>query len=619
MPGSARQETRYTFERGLSTVLMASSRRRSFGTLDNVWLAPDDEGAIQAMPGYTKVNSVEISGAAFHGTAIAIATDGTRYNLISYLSGGSIRIISMAPDGTVTNIVTEATTPAITVPDFSAVVAGNAIYFANGTDTAGRYDLGTTTLAASGLGRPDDDAGWGSMADPATSSGTNAVKGIVTYYLSKVTGAVPNEVEGALSSAIGPVNCGDGQDVTLDLSVLPTNTYRVYRTLADRSQPYYVAEVTGGVDYLDTTPDDNLQDYPRYHGDVQSTDIVSLLYFNNRVWGWTAGGLLLWTDPARGTETSAFQSWWNTENGNQAPINLQDGDTGTVLVRIPGAFLCGKKNHIYRVVGRDAAELQVQETMVATQEGRTVGFVSQQAVEPCGDFGLAFYWNRGVYMIGSSGFAEYISYPIEDDLLDIRNQDEADGVYLGFYPKRRHLHVSVPLSAGVTPTHEYIYDFDRGEWIGRRSTGFRGYLSTQDANGNEEFWMMGASDGFVYKHDDGQTAAGTAIATTARLPLFFGRGPGTQLYSNYFDIEFEPQASGNLTWTVAANGTTSNTETGSISMVKANFIRHLVRINLRKHRAARELSLKLSSEADQPQWKVYSVVGGGHDRGSRSR
>lgn len=600
--GSSPREATYTFEDGLrSTDSPLRARRRSLETLSNAWLSPEDVGAIEAMPGFAKKNSTEITGAVFHSAASARFSSGTRLRLVSYRDGSNDDfIVNVNPaNGAQTTIWSHATTPAITVPDVSIVTLNDLVFGANGTDAGFKYS--GSAISAAGVTRPDVTNA--SLA--LNSGGEDSVIGVVSYYISLMT----STTEGALSVEIGPIDAGEGSRVDVDLSHadFSGNTYRVYRTLADGVQPFLVSsQVSGGATYTDDVPDSDLTNLPYLHGDPPLASLVSLAVFNQRIWGLTSDGILTWSDP------KDPESWWNQGNGNYLPINEDDGDSGVGVINDQTGLYVFKTNHIYRVVGAENPEfVSVTEFEPVTQQGRSLGAPSLNAITQAHS-SIVFYWNKGVYLL-RGGVVEYISRDIEDDLAVIRGQDEADGVYLGFYPKRRHLHVSVPLSSGVVPTVEYIYDLDSGRWIGRRSVGFRGYLSTFDASGDEEFWGLAASSGFIYELDSGQTAAGSAISTEAKLPVFYGSNPASLKDLKYVRLEIAAQASGVLSIDVYADGNSTPITYSSISMVKSGHARWVLHVHTSTVGMARQYQVAIKSNADQPRWKVYSVTYGWHE------
>ncbi len=613
--GSIPREMVQTFERGLKTVESPFGRtRRSMAGLTNVWLAPDDFGALQAMPGYTKVNSSEITGATFHSTGAARHADGTRRRIVSYRDGSNNDfIVDVNPTtGAQTTLASFATSPAITVPDVSIVTMNDLVFFANGADAGFKVNA-AGTLSASGVGRPDattHPTDWPPTV-ALNAGGNNSVIGIVSYYISQITGTA----EGASSAAIGPIDCGTGNRVDVDLTGATDfagNTYRVYRTLADGVQPFLASQVAGNAVYTDDVPDAELTNRPWLHGDPPLAKIVSLTVFAQRVWGITDDSILVWADP------KDPESWWNTSNGQYAPVNEDDGDEGVAVVNDTSGLFVFKKDHIYRILGANDPEfIDINEFEPVTQQGRNLGAPSENAI--VGAHGsIAFYWNRGVYLM-QGGAVRYISSDIEDDLAVIRGRDEEDGVYLGFHPKRRHLWVSLPLSAGVTPTHTYIYDVDLGQWAGRMDVGFRGFLSTFDANGDEQFWGCSANSGFIYLLENGVTAAGTAISTEAKLPVFVGHNMSTLKDLQYVKLEVAAQASGTIDVDVYEGGNSTPQAYTNLSLVKSGHDRWELTLHTPEVGMARQFQVAIKSNADQAQWKCYSVTYGFHEYKSVTR
>ena len=639
---------------------------------DNVWLSPDDFGALQQVPGFTKINPSEVSGAIFHRTARAVKSDGTSWNLLSYTSGGNDFVIRMDAVGATNNVWIHSDTPALTEPDFSSAVLNDLIFLVNGVDTVPKHDF--SSLSAAGVTRPSVTNA--SLA--LNSGGNNAVKGVVNYFISQLTGTT----EGALSVEIGPIDTANGNrvDVNLTHADFAGKTYLVYRTQANEATPFFVAEAAGGATYTDDTPDRLLGSEPFLNGDPPLAAFLDLAVWNDRVWALTKDSVLYWSDPEN-PESNA-----TANNGNFIPINEDDGDFGVALVREPSGLAVIKTDHIYRIFGTAPDGIEIRELTLATQEGGSLGAPSKAAITGV-DQGVAFYWRRGVYVllggeaqeISSSirddlagirsqdeadgvylgfykkrrllfvsaplssgttpthtwiysfdrgdwigrlavGFRGFLSTEdangdeqfwgmspdrsssIRDDLAGIRSQDEADGVYLGFYKKRRLLFVSAPLSSGTTPTHTWIYSFDRGDWIGRLAVGFRGFLSTEDANGDEQFWGMSPDSGFAYNLDDGQTYAGATISTEAKLRPFMGFRPAALKHFLSVDVHFVPQTSGTITLSAIIDGLTASAITATVEMAESGHETFRRRINIGEF--GHELQLKITSNADQPAWLI---------------
>ncbi len=603
------QEFTLTFEKGLNTVRSPlRAFRRSVIALDNVWLSPDDHGAVEAMPGYTRVNPAAISPSTFYAAATALETTGTRMNLIGYENGSQKRIIHLNPSGTTVGVFSEATSPAITKGDFQAAVLNDKVFIVNGADAPvmiTNIDTASPTIAKMGVARPSVT----NASVALNAGGNNSVKGVVSYYLAQMSATT----EGALSVAVGPISCADGNRVDVDLSHADFSgkTYRVYRTLADGVQPFLLATVAGGAVYTDDVPDRDLTNLPFLHGDPPLAAYKSIVAYNDRLWALDEGGMLYWSD------LDNPESWWNAANGNQFPVNEDDGDVGVTLLRDLTGLIVLKKHHAYRLVGTVPTNLRPSEITIAAQGERTFGTPTPHSVVSIPG-GAAVYWNRGVYILSGSS-AAYISAPIEDDLAGIRNQDEA-GVFLGYFPQRRHLYVSVPLADGTTPDYTYIYDFNRQDWIGRRTVGFRGFLVTEDANGNEKFWALSAgTGGFVFEMESGVNADGAIIATKLKLPPFYGGNPAATKRFLYVDVHFKPDnSSGTFDMTLELDGKSADVDTYNVSQVRTSTDRERARVNYGL--LGREVDVEVSSnvQVDNLPWKIYGLTYGWHEYGSRS-
>ena len=625
--GQRPREISIQFQRGLRTRGSILSGDDALMTLDNVWLSPDDLGALQRVPGFARVNAKEVPDATFHRMARAVKSDGTAWNLVSYASSGSMlnlmadgpqnptvraelerirkhssSIVRMSPAGKKDRVWNHSSIPtSLTNPDFSSVVLNDAIFMVNGVDTPAKHDF--EVLSQAGVTRPDITNATVSL----NPGGENAVRGVVRYFIAQMTATT----EGALSAEIGPIDAAnhDRVDVNLTHADFGTNTYLIYRTQANEGTPYFLAETTGGTIYTDDIPDRSLGSSPYLNGDPPLADFLDMVVWNDRVWALTKEGILYWCDPEN---AESFAT--DPQNGNWVPVNEDDGDFGVALIREPSGLLAIKRDHIYRVFGAAPDGLEVRELTLATQEGGSLGAPSRMAITGI-DQGIALYWRRAIYlMVG--GQVREASTAIRDDLSGIRSQDEADGVYLGFYKKRRLLFASVPLSPGANPTHTYIYSIDRAEWIGRIAQGFRSFLSTEDENGNEEFWAASSDSGFIYKLDSGQNFAGMPIVAEAKLRPFFGSHPSRLKDFLYVDVHFIPQESGSLTLGMTIDGKLSSEITAEVAMAEPghNSYRRRVWIGETGH----ELQLRITSSADQPQWMVPRLTLGWHEHESDS-
>ncbi len=604
-------EVHVSFERGLETV-RSPFARKGLEAMDNVRLSPDDYGAIESMPGYSKVNSAGFNAGAatFHTIRSVVKSNGTRKNLVGWKDGTKIRISDIQNGGTETDIITEATANiARTVPDFSVATLADTVLIANGTDTVAKYDF--TTASKAGLTVPTVTS---VTATPKGETGKN-VFGIVKYYLATISGTAESALSAPIPGATG-VNAGaNGDRVDLDLNNMAAGTYRVYRTIRERAEARFLTESVHGGTLTDNTLDAALGELPFLHGNVPPPGMVSLLVHQGRAWGLRKDGWLYWCELQR--DGPAVESWWTEDGGNKVQVNRDDGDFGVALVSDGNTILVFKENHIYRILGTEFPDnISIQSVTAASQESKSVGLPSEYALATTPG-GFAFYHNRTVYAY-QGGQLQAISQDIEDDLFAIRSQDEADGVYLGYFPKRRHLYVSVPLSAGVTPTHTYVYDMDQGQWLGRYTKGFRGFAATEVSD-EEEFWGLDSSGGgFVFQFEDGTSYGGSAIAASLELSPFYGGNPSAVKNFLYVDLHYKPVSSGTVDVVLEVDGKTSATKTVSgVSMVAANTARAKKRINWGT--LGRELKVKVNSSSDTaPQWKLLGLTYGFQIEGSVS-
>jgi len=606
--GSKPLESTVTFERGLRTVESPLGRRRSMAGLDDWWLAPDDVGALQRMPGDTLFLTIA-TGTRVRTMRRARKSDGEFMNLVGYTDSGppsNIQIQHLDSDGDLVEVITDTTTPAITVANFSSVVLNDTIYFFNGTDAPWKSTISRTspTVTAAGIARPDNSGG-SAVTLASGSGGGESVVGVVNYYFSVMTGTT----ESALSVASGPFDAGSGDEVDITFpndAEWNSKTVRIYRTLADFTQPFLLSQVTlgaSGTVVNDNSPDSQLTNLPFLHGDPPPSGILSATVFVNRIFGLTTDSILYWTDVDEG------ESWWTESNGFKALVNQDDGDVATALVRDTTGLYVFKENHIYRVViGQDVDNIEIQEFEPVTQQGRSLGTPSGDSVISAHS-AIVFYWNKGLYQLTSGGI-NYLSRDIEDDLSAIRNQDESEGVHVGFYPGTRHLWLSVPLSAGTRATHTYLYDMDAGRWIGRKTIGFEKFLSTFSDDGDEQFWgtLDDSGGAGIFVHQLGEGLDTSVVATaTATLPPFYGSSPSTQKIFLQIDVHYVPQASGTFDVELVVDGKTSASDTiSSLSQVVANTSRSIHEIKF--GHPGRELQIKIVANDGEPQTKILGIT-----------
>lgn len=605
--GRVPREVTFTFEQGLRTVESPISRRRTLRQLDNVWLSPDDIGALEVIPGRSKIAAGSAT-VELRTPFRAKSSSGARMNLYGKREGATYEINHVQDDGTEIAVISNSGgPPTISVLGFSAVVFEDEVYFANGTDAGFKSTISETAPVSSAVGVSRPDVTNASLATNA--GGSNNVKGFVTYYIAQVNAA---DDESAISEKLGPIDAGTGTRIDVDLTHadFSGNTYRIYRTTADGAEPFLVTEsFAGGATYTDDVADSALGNVVYQHGDQPEAAIIDLIERGARIWGLTAAGDLLWTDAGTG------DSWWNVDLGNRGRIGRNDGDIAVGLAKDSTGIYVLKEDHIHRaLVDPTPEDITVVEFEPVTQEGRNVGVPSRAAYVSAHSV-IALYWNKGVYLL-SGGVLNYISRDIEDDLILIDAADEAAKVALGFFPKRRHLYVSVEHSASG---YTYIYDMDVGVWIGRLPVRFSSFLQTFNDSGEEVFWGVSSSDGFetIWRIEDesGVSGSNQVPAAEVRLPVFAGSNPSTLKRLLYVKLEMAT-CDGEVDVDIYEGGATTPVSYADISLADSGQDRTTLTIHTPGVGRSRQYQIGIRSDAlsdASHRWKLYSVTYGWHE------
>ena len=595
--GQKPDEISIQFERGLRTRGSILSGDDALLTMDNVWLSPDDFGALQRVRGFGKVETIAESGddIEFYRLARVAKSDGTVRNLVSYLHNSTKKIVFVGNETTKTSVWISSSTPALTGVNFAAAVLNDLVFMVNGVDAPAKWDF--TTLSAAGVGRPDiTDA-----TITLNAGGNDAVIGVVRYFISQITATVEGALSVAIPSASGvdSIDCGNGNrvDINLTHANYSGKEYYIYRTQANEGTPYFLAKLAGGSTFTDDKPDRDLGSSPFLNGDPPLAAFIDLVVWNDRLWGLTKDGRLFWSDPENA------ESWATADDGNFIPVNEDDGDFGVALVRDPSGLLVIKEDHTYRILGTPPDSLEVKELTLATQEGGSLGAATKTAITGI-DQGIALVWRKAVYIILANQVQD-ISSSIRDDLNSIREGDE-EHTFLGFHKARRLLYVSLPITAPPSgespPSHTYVFSLDRGEWIGRMVRGFRGFLSTFDAGSgaeSEQFWGLSTDNsGIIYWMNFPSLASersfdGAAIVAEALLRPFLGRRPSALKQFLYVDVHFVPQSSGTITLDAIIDGKTASPISTSVSMVESGHDTFRRRVNIGEY--GHELQLKITS------------------------
>jgi hypothetical protein len=434
------------------------------------------------------------------------------------------------------------------------------------------------------------------------------------------------------------IDLGDGDRVTVTFdSTLYGKKLRVYRSQANGAQPYYLRTFTpssGTPSFTDSTEDGNLGDLPFLHGDQPPEYARAAVAHANRVFV-ASGNKLYWTD------ISSDESYWTADNGNWIEIAPDDGDVITALASDYDSIIIFKANHIYRLNGRRPEEFTLRPLVPGTSIPVSVGAPNINAVCTT-PLGVAFYWNRKVFMLSGSQLTR-ISDPIAEDLnadnvvLGKSNENtEWDSANVGYHAGRNEIWLCLGSNSAV-PNKSWIYNLTSREWVGKRD---RGYTAMQSIRGvniwrpdlYDETFIGGTptSNGRVLnilKSTSKTFWAATPSAYTSSMTLtpFYGNGLNNRKRFRYADIEFEVQsgtAEMDVIWYVDGDpsaATTVPVPTDATQLgIASTRTRAVKRVNINE--VGHSLTIKFSGEPNTDgHWKVFGITYGYQDLGSRSR
>ncbi len=609
-----------TFENGLFSSRSPLSPANTLLKMDNCVLDWNDIGAVRCINGFTDIgiSSLPLDFERFRSLYWAEDKDAKQLITASIDVGGGFqesRIVKVTTAGVVSSLKTGLTKGAT----YASVVIRGEILFFNGTDTPFQITIGDGSVADIGSTRPD-------VSDESTIScalggGGGDILGMIRVYLSKIIDA---DSETALSQVVMQssgkegIDCGSGDTIVITAAAggLENSTeYQVYRTLQNGTQPFMVTDVSGrfttagdgsGTTTLDVGDELLSSILPYAHGDPPPAGITTAVVHFGRVWG-LAGSDLYWSD------LIDHESWWTEANGNKTPIFADDGDTGTALARTPNGILIWKEHHLYHASGNTPDRLQIQEITLADQVNRNVGTPSHKAVAAIPG-GYCFYYNKGIYLY-QDGSIRLISTAIQDDLRGYIANEHEVGVTIGYDPLKRWVVVSIPTGDSDVPTRTYIYDPVRGVWAGAMTAGFDAIAVVEDADGNEEFWGAGGG-GDTRSNDivhlwDGSDFNGIDIACDMEIPPLLGTNPSWEKVFQFVEPHFLTRASGAFNIKTIIDSITGSATTTSVSQAKSGRTRHKRTVNLGWR--GRELSVHVTSAADQPRWIILGVNYGFHE------
>ena len=574
--------------------------------LDNCWIANDDLGAIEPMPGFAKVSSDTIPNAMDDAKAVAVGIDETAYTVKLYEMANSPTDSSVYEIGasTITSRKAALTLNAIT----TAAQIDNKLVFVNGQDAPFQINLATDAVTDVGAGvtRPDVTVGAG-VITALNAAGKGSVKGVVRYWISKMT----TTTEGPLSATFGEIDCAGGNSVDItfaDETEYHDTSFRIYRTLEDGQHPYLVAQFDVGSSgstytYTDNIPDADLVIIPYLHGDAPPSDLICIVNQFNRLWGLTKAGRLYWSD------VTNHESWWTASNGNWADIFKGDGDQGTALVRAPDGLYVFKKSHLYHVYTQNLDQIQVTPITLAGAEQRSLGTLSQRSVV-VSRHGIFFFHDSNVFVL--NGFE---ARPIADAISENLNSVL---IALGYSEANSHLWVS----AG---TNSYLFSTRSRRWIGKYLFSFAAFAEAPTGTGTAFYGAggSGSTDQLKSLHtlysgtNDGN---GDAIAVEFESSVYTGRDPTTDKIFLGVDALIDRETvDADITVKGIFDSDTTNTISATVPLDESGSTQERIRRRVNLGFRGRELGVSVSSTAATPQWKLYALTCRWHEFDSSSR
>lgn len=498
---------------------------------ENWWPATHDVGSLEVVPGFAQIGT----GPGGAGNLFMVAegekaSSQTRRYFVS--EGTSTYLITK--NGTATEVYTGLTTDTYqTVVSFGDMV----LFFPYADDTPYKYDFSSDTASAFttiSLSQPN----VGSSA--AATNGGGSVKGVVKYFVAYVSGT---DVL-ALSDAFGEIDAGDGS--TVDLSSIPTSSGKnrwIFRTRANGEQPYFLGSID---DDTTTTFSDDVLDHelgapPALHGQPPPNQSKYAVVYNNRVFcNGEEPHIVLYSDINQPQSYNLY-SFFN--------VGHKDGDEISALAKLRGMVVVFKKNHIYKIQGRDPEVdmVGVDEVRSDDPKARSIGCPDQGALCSTPE-GLFFYYNRNFYLMGNQCTVRPISLHFEDELRDDINQAVEENIRCWYDPNRRIVYASVPTGSSTYPDRTYLYYLDYDAWT-KMGVGFTvGTVVEIGSDGNppDEYqnWAHynASSPTKVVQRLDHPTAtdfAGDAIIAQAEFPPQRLGNPGDLIYWSGGRVTFD--------------------------------------------------------------------------------
>ncbi len=497
------QEVTQTFQVGLNTVVNEVESPPGLQWAENAWVSQDDFGAVESVPGFSKIVAADFSE-PLSKVYFAKSSTGVRIAV----AVGQTQVWSVDLDPGFGHSVTQIKTGLTPDKEMSITALNDTLYFFNGVDTPWKATIASPPVVSDmGLTRPSVTASAASrITHPQTfhlvsdedehivdSSGNHLVGrkeaegevvGVVKYFVATMS----TTTESALSAAFGEVDAQSGSKIRVTgVPLGSTGIAKIYRTYANRENPWFhhteEGAVDGTADFTDNTPDEALRDAPYRHGDTPPAGITSVVSHFNRIFG-LAGNLLYFSD------LDDAESFWTATNGYVINVMGDDGDIGVALARDSEGVVIYKRNHLYRLLGRIPEDFYLVEVTLSDPSNRSIGVSGVQALAYFPG-GIVFYWNRGIY-IYQGGRAVYISAAIEDVLNNDYLDQKDHLVAIGYHPTQKTVWVSVPMTRLERNTHTFLYSVVSNRWVGMMTQGFRGYSTIENKHGDLALWASGS-------------------------------------------------------------------------------------------------------------------------------
>jgi len=592
--------------------------RPQFKEVTNWWPVPEEQGAMQVVPGFLELSSTEISsgdevvtlgyGEKSDGTRVKFAVVDTATHTITD-AGGASSIKSGLTADRKTSIVTY----------------GDLVLFFNGVDTPFKYDF--SSVSDIGLTQPDVSSSVAAL-DTSTADNNN-VKGVVEFWVTFVqTDSAGVVTEGPLSDSFGQVDAGTGAEI--DLSGIPTDpsppaggssTRRIYRSLEDDDDPF----LAGTIDDNTTTtislndPDTEPGGPPNSVGDPPPSKLNFALVYMNRVW---ASGDSDNPSTVYYSELQEPEGW--DDERFKFDVMLNDGDTITGIARHPQGVLVFKNHHIYLIRTKDPqAQLpQLDELTPADQNVRNIGTPSHWGLVAVPE-GVVFYYEGTFWMIDTQLQIRNISSPDLDDELrsdiNVSKDDRIEGIY---WPQRDQVWITVPTGSSNWPDRTYIWHRRVDAWT-KMDEGFSALAIVEnDTDGTMRLWgshyIAGGVESKIHRldHPTEKTFNGTTINADLEMEAMFMEDPGRLTRWMWLEQVFE-QSSASVSITVTLDGDTGNqiTATADLSLSGHDRVQEYMSLNQR----ARDIAIKWTSQDSSARAKILAAVVEGKPTANRRR